>query len=508
MPPLTNTTAAMRSLVSLRRIQAVLAIALVAVLAAGCVVQTNPISGNQRAYGYTWEQEVQLGQEADQQIVQQYGVYDNDALRQYVSRIGQEVLAESHLRRPDADPKFKNTEFTFRVLDSPIVNAFALPGGYVYVTRGLMSHLNNEAQLAVVLGHEVTHVAGRHASKRAAKQQFAQIGLIGGAILGQEVLGGAAGEGILNLGGTAAQLMLLKYGRDDERESDKYGVEYAALAGYDASEGAAFFNSLERIQEQSGAAIPTWQSSHPDPGEREQTILQMASEWKQRAPATEVGQDAYYRVLEDIVLGENPRNGFVEDGAFYHPELRFQFPVPPSYQVQNTPAQVILVEPNQQAIMSFSFAQENTADAAARAFAGQEGLQVVDSGSERINGNPARYVLADAQTQQGTLRVLTYFIEHGGNVYGFLGYAAQQNFDQYAGTFRQSMRGFDDLTDPSILNVEPSRLNVVQATRTAPFRDFVPAQLPEQFTPDGLAILNQVQLDEMIQQGRPLKLPR
>jgi len=498
----------MRSLVSLRRVQAVLAIALVAVLVAGCVVQTNPISGNQRAYGYTWEQEVELGQQADQQIAQQFGVYDDEQLQQYVEQIGQEVLAESHLRRPDTDPKFKNTEFTFRVLDSPVINAFALPGGYVYVTRGLMSHLNNEAQLAVVLGHEVTHVAGRHASKRAAKQQFAQIGLIGGAILGQEVLGGSAGESILNLGGTAAQLMLLKYGRDDERESDKHGVEYAAMAGYDASEGAAFFRSLERIQEQSGAAIPTWQSTHPDPGEREQTILQLGAEWKQRTQAAKIDQETYYSRVEGIVLGENPRQGFAEDGTFYHPELRFQFPVPPSYQMQNTPAQVILVEPNQQAIMAFSFAQESSAQAAARAFAQQDGLQVVDTGSERINGNPASYVLADAQAQQGTLRVLTYFIEHGGNVYSFLGYAAQQNFSNYADTFRRSMRGFDDLTDSRILNVEPSRLTVVQAARTASFRDLLPSRLPEQFTPEGLAILNQVALDETIQQGRPLKLPR
>jgi predicted Zn-dependent protease len=480
---------------------------LVAVLAAGCVVQQNPISGNKRAYGYTWEQEVELGQQADQQIIQQFGLYDDEQLQDYVNRIGQDVLRESHLRRQDADPKFKNTEFTFRVLDSPVVNAFALPGGYVYVTRGLMSHLNNEAQLAVVLGHEITHVAGRHASKRAAKQQFAQIGLIGGAILGQEVLGGAAGESILNLGGTAAQLMLLKYGRDDERESDKYGVEYAAMAGYDASQGAAFFESLDRIQEQSGAVIPTWQSTHPDPGEREERILDLADRYQQ-ASAGEVDQEAYYSMLEGAVLGEDPRQGFVEDGTFYHPELRFRFPVPTNYRVQNTPVQVILVEPNQQAIMGLSFAQENSAQAAARAFAGQEGLQVLDSGSDRINGKTASFVLADAQTQQGAVRVLSYFIEHGGNVYSFLGYAAQQNFDTHADTFRRTMGGFDDLTDRRILSVEPSRINVVQASRTAAFREFVPAQLPEQFTPESLAILNQIQLDETVQRGQPLKLPR
>ena len=498
----------MTSLVYLRRAQAAVAVVLVALLVASCAVQKNPISGNKRAFGYTWEQEVQLGQEADQQIVQQYGVYDDQQLQNYVERIGQDVLAESHLRRPDTDPKFRNTEFTFRVLDSPVVNAFALPGGYVYVTRGLLSHLNNEAQLAVVLGHEVVHVAGRHASKRAAKQQFAQIGLIGGAILGQEVLGGAAGESILNLGGAAAQLMFLKYSREDEEESDKHGVTYAAMAGYDASQGAAFFNSLDRIQEQAGATIPTWQSTHPDPGDREERIRELAADLDVQAPGNEVDQETYYAMIEGIVLGEDPRHGYVSDGMFYHPELRFQFPVPSGYQVQNMPSQVVMIEPNQQAIMGLTFAQQNSAQAAARALANQEGVQVVDSGTDRINGYPASYVVVDAQTQQGTVRALAYYIEYGGNVYSFLGYSSQQNYNRYVDTFTRTIQGFDEVTDASVLNVEPTRLNVVQASRTAEFREFLPSPLPEQFAAEELAILNQVELDETIQRGQPLKLPR
>src|SRR5690606_24269632 len=142
---------------------------------------------------------------------------------------------------------------------------FALPGGYIYVTRGLMAHVQNEAQLAVILGHEVGHVAARHASKRAFQQQLGTIGLIGGAI-GGELLGLPGGQ-ILEAGSTITQLMFLSYGRDDERESDLLGVEYAALNHYEAAEGAHFFETLKRISESAGQEIPSFLSSHPDPGE-------------------------------------------------------------------------------------------------------------------------------------------------------------------------------------------------------------------------------------------------
>lgn len=137
--------------------------------------------------------------EADRQIQDQYGIYDHPRLEEYVNEVGRKVLEVSHMRREEADPKYRETDFHFRILDSPVVNAFALPGGYVYVTRGLMAHLQNEAQLAVVLGHEIGHVAARHASQRALEQQLGQIALLGGAIAGQELLG-VPGGNILDLG--------------------------------------------------------------------------------------------------------------------------------------------------------------------------------------------------------------------------------------------------------------------------------------------------------------------
>lgn len=490
-----------------KHLRNVVLVTLLAFFASSCTVSRNPISGNKRAYGYSWEQERQLGAQADPQIQAQFGFYQDEGVSRYVEQIGQEVLAESHVRRPDAAQEFKETPFHFRVLDSPVVNAFALPGGYVYVTRGLLAHLNNEAQLAVVLGHEIGHVEARHASQRAFEQQLGQIALLGGAIAGQELLGLPA-QDLLNIGGAAAQLMFLSYGRDDERESDNLGVEYAARAGYVAAEGSEFFRSLERIGEESGQSLPSFLSTHPDPGEREETIREKAQVWEQQYEMNRLEQDDLYSAIEGMVLGENPRQGFVENGIFFHPDMRFQFPVPSGFQLINQASQVVMIDEQQQAIQIFTIAQENSAQAAARQFAGQQGIQTVDSGTSRSNGLPASYVLADAQTQQGqVLRLLAYFVEYQDNVYAFLAYSARDNFSRFENAFRRTMQGFAPLTDPQILNVQPVRLQVISAPRTAPFSSFVPDRLPRDLTAEKLAIMNQVQLNEQITAGTPLKLP-
>jgi len=489
------------------------ALLLVLVLASGCVsTGTNPVSGNTRAYGYSWDEEVKLGRQADEQIQQQFGVYDNEELQEYVDNLSQKVLAESHMRRPETPEQFRNTEFTFRVLDSPIINAFALPGGYVYVTRGLLAHLNNEAQLAVVQGHEIGHVAGRHASKQAAKQQFMQGLLLGGAVAGQVAFGGNAAQNVLGIGGQAAQLLSLSYSRDNERESDQLGVEYATLAGYDAAEGSDFFTTLKRVSQQRGQSIPTWQSTHPDPGAREDRILELASEWRQRVsnPAEARNQEAYYDAIENIVLGENPRQGFTEDGVFYHPDLKFQFPVPTAWQVQNQASQVGIIQPDQQAFIIFRFSDADSPNGAAIDFAGQEGITVQERGERTVNGLDARRLVAEAQSQQGqTLRILAYFIEYQDQVYQFQGLTQAGNYNDYRPAFEQTMTGFNALRDDDKLNVQPTRLDIRPAPRTAPFRSFVDEEaLPDEMTPNDLAIINQVDLGETVEEGRPLKLPQ
>lgn len=475
----------------------------------GCVtLEQNPVSGNKRAYGYSWEQEVQIGKESDPEIISQYGIYDNEELTNYVSQLGKQLVEVSHLRREDTPEKFKNTAFTFRVLNSPVVNAFALPGGYIYVTRGLLGHLNNEAQLAVVLGHEIGHVAARHASQRAMQQQFGQLAIIGGAVLGESF--GYDGQSILQLSSQTAQLMFLKYGRDDERESDALGVEYAAMQHYKASEGAEFFTSLKRISETQGGGIPTLLSSHPDPGERESTIPKLALEWENKGYEQNIlDKEEFMQMIEGIIYGNNPREGFERNGMFYHPDLEFQFPVPNGFQLINQTTAVIMVNEAQDAIIQFTIdTQNDTPESSVQTFLAQEGITVVEQQSFSTNSMNGYQGIATAQSQDGTeLNLTISAIEYDGNIYQFLSYTTAAQIDTYRDRFAMVVNGFSKLYDNEILGIQPVRLKLITTSRTAAFSSFLPKELPMDIQPLDIAIVNQVDLDQIIQAGTILKIP-
>jgi predicted Zn-dependent protease len=481
---------------------------LTAILAWACTRAIIPATGERRFVGLSWEQEQEIGKQANKEVAALFGIYDDRKLERYVEDVGRRVLAKSHLRRPETDEQIRNTPVTFRVLDSPTVNAMALPGGYIYVTRGLLAHLNSEDQLAVVLGHEIGHITARHAARRAWQQQLGQGLLLGGAILGQQVLGLPA-EQILNLGGMAAQVIFLRYSREDELEADRLSVEYSSLAGYEAEEVLGFFRSLSRITEKEGQGLPNFLSTHPDPGDRLKRIKELAADSRARAPVRETDPRAYYAAIDGIVLGEDPRQGFVERNVFYHPELRFRFPVPQGFRVINQPTQVIMVENQQRAMVGFTGTGEKSAQAAASKFLSQPGLRVLESGPARADGLPAFAAIADGKMEDGQIvRLLTYFIEHRGHVYQFLAYTSPEAFGSFKNEFLRPMRGFGEINDRDMPKRQPVRLATQPVTRSAPFRALIPRNLPPDMTPEDLAILNQVELNEEIERGRTIKLPR
>ncbi|MBO6794296.1 MAG: M48 family metalloprotease [Balneolaceae bacterium] len=481
-----------------------------AVALSSCVtIQTSPVSGNKRVYGYTWQQELEIGQEADSEIIAQYGLYDDPELAEYVDRLGQELLEVSHFNREDTPAEYRNTPFTFRVLNSPVVNAFALPGGYVYVTRGLLSHLDNEAQLMVVLGHEIGHVAARHASQRAADQQFGQLAVIGSAIIGESL--GYDGGQILQLSGTTAQLLFLRYGRDDERESDQLGVEYSAMEGYEAAEGGKFFTSLKRISEKAGFDIPSHLSSHPDPGEREENIPELAAEWEaQGYEQSIINRTEYMNMIDGLMYGENPREGYVDGNTFYHPELKFQFAVPAGFSVANQPSAVILFNEAQDAIVQFTLDGENpNPKSSVNAFTSQEGINLENQNEIVVNGYPGHTALVNTTTQDGTpVKIQISAVSYDGNLYRFLSYTTSNQFSSYANAFSEVFTSFDAVDDPAVLNVQPARIELQRVRQSGIFSDLIPQNLPMGVDPLDVAILNQVNLDDRIERGAVLKIPK
>lgn len=478
-----------------------------ALLLSGCAMSTSPITGQRRAYAYSWQQEIELGREYDGEIVEEFGLYDDPALTAYVRRVGEEVLARSHLRRPEAQEEFRSTEFTFRVLDSPIVNAFALPGGYVYVTRGLLAHLDNEAQLAVVLGHEVAHVAARHTSQQVLKQNVAMAGLVGVSLLGEELYG--IGDEVMAVGGAGMQLLLFKHSRGDEEESDRLGVEYAARAEYRAAEGAGFFDVLNRMQAREGW-YPTFLSTHPNPGKREQTVARLAGEWETQGVAQRrVAQDDFHAAIDGMVLGADPRRGFVEHGVYHHPDGRFRFTLPPGWQVEHENGRVQAVDGSETAGLLFRPQPKHaSARAAAADFVRENELRVIREGPDGWGLSAAYEVEATAASGGDTTRVSLRFVEHEGKVYAFAGMAPAAEHARYERDFRRAMESFGRLTDPKFLAVQPTRLRIVTASRAAPFRTLVPGTLPRDMKAEDLALVNHLRLDDVVSPGRKLKLTR
>ncbi|MCH6256406.1 M48 family metalloprotease [Puniceicoccaceae bacterium K14] len=475
----------------------------------GCVTEPSALTGKSTSYGYSWQQELQLGQTSDQQIIQEMGLYQNDDLARYVVEVGERVLEECDLNSTDTPEIYRELDFKFRVMDSSVVNAFALPGGYVYVTRGLLSHLNNEAQLAVVLGHEITHVLGRHASKQALKQQFGQIGLVAGAVISSELLENPEiGNNIMQLGGNLFQLLTLKYGRDAERESDSYGVDYAALAGYDVAEAAAFFESLKRISNRSASQIPSWMSSHPDPGERSKTIIALAEE--KRANGVNIskkGEAEYYAKIDGLVVGEDPRQGYLSDGIFYHPEMEFQFQLLEGWQLQNDATAVNMADVGGKSFLIFSTSVGESAQSAGQKFALDSGGSVIADSSKRINGSSAFVVEILLSDGVEPTNAYCTFIEHGDRIFSFVGLTKDVDYESLRPSFAKISNSFQKMDSGAASRVSAARLQVVTANRTAEFESFIPQDLPSGIDALGLAIMNQVELNTVIRSGSKIKLP-
>ncbi|HEU0109530.1 MAG TPA: M48 family metallopeptidase, partial [Flavisolibacter sp.] len=315
----------------------------------------NPVTGKSQLALISEEQEIAMGREADPQIVAQFGLYEDSALQRFIREKGQQMAAISH--RP-------NIQYTFRVVNSEVVNAFAVPGGYVYFTRGIMAYFNNEAEFAGVLGHEIGHITARHTVSQQSKAVLSQVGLIGAMIINPQIaqFGELASQGL--------GLLLLKYGRDAERQSDELGVEYSTKIGYDAHQMANFFTTLQRQGQQSGSAeLPTFLSTHPDPGERNITVGKLATEWQQKLNVTnaKINRDTYLRRIEGIIYGEDPREGYLESGIFYHPVLKFQFPVPANWNYQNTPQSVQMASKDGKALLMLTLGRGNSLQEAANA---------------------------------------------------------------------------------------------------------------------------------------------
>ena len=484
----------------MKKLTLILCLSLSTVLLQNCA--RNPVTGKRQVVLMSEANEIAMGQEADPQIVAQYGLYDDKALQQFITEKGNQMVAKSH--RP-------NIKYEFKIVDSEVLNAFAVPGGYVYFTRGIMAHFNNEAQFAGVLGHETGHITARHTVAQQRNAMLGQLGILAGVIINPN-LGQFANTASQGLG-----LLFLKFGRDAERQADELGVEYSSKIGYDAKEMADFFQTLERKSEGSESAeLPTFLSSHPNPGDRFVTVNKLATEWKQKLNLTNamVNRNTYLKRIEGLVYGEDPRQGYLENSIFYHPELKFQFPTPAGWNYQNTPQRVQMAPKDGKALLMMMLAPGNNLQEAAAGLLKQNGLQALQQQQVTVNGLPAIATIAEPQPQQQQqqqqqappIRVLSYLIQYNNSIYSLLGVSAAQDFNQFMPTFERTMEGFRPLTDQAKINKKPERIRTKTINKATTveqaFRNYnVPTARYNE-----LAILNGMQLKDAVPAGMMIKV--
>jgi len=460
----------------------------------------NPVTGKKQLMLMSESQEIALGAQYDPSVLATFGEYKDAGLEAFIQTTGNQMGLLSH--RP-------KLQYHFKILDTPVINAFAVPGGYIYFTRGILAMLNNEAELVGVIGHEMGHITARHTASQQTKQTLGQVLLIGGMIASKKFASVAeqAFQGM--------QLLFLKFSRDNEREADRLGVEYSSRVSYDAHKMADFFQVLNKMSlaEEHGG-IPTFMSTHPDPGDRYNSVNASATEWQQKLKYAEwkVNTDNYLRLVDGIVYGEDPRQGYVEGTTFYHPELKFQFTYPDGWQFQNSPIQVQMAPKDGNAMVAFTFAVGNTLQAAADSALAGLGVTVLEKQAIKVNGLPAIAAVSTRVNQdqstgaQSTIQILSYFIEFNRTFYVFHGVSAQASFNTYLPMMKNTMGSFSQITNPAKLVVKPDYLRVKKVTRAGSLNEVfkslgVPAEKYKDY-----ALLNNMELTDQIPVGKMIKI--
>jgi predicted Zn-dependent protease len=476
-------------------LQITLLFSLLLLFVTSCVV--NPITGRKDLMLLSEDQEIAMGASSDPQITTFFGLYDDDKLQGFIDDKGSQMAALSH--RP-------NLNYDFKILDSPVVNAFAVPGGYVYFTRGIMAHFNNEAEFAGVLGHEIGHITARHSARQYSSQMLAQLGV---------AVGMAVSKDFREYSDIALQglsLLFLKYSRDHESESDILGVEYSSKLGYDARQMAGFFETLHRMSAGSGAAnLPTFLSTHPHPLDRQGHVQQLAQGWQQQLGLDDplVNRNSYLTMIDGLVYGEDPKQGYVDQHVFYHPVLRFQYPIPEGWDYSNTTTQVQMAPQGGNALLILTLAPQSDLRSAAEAFIQQHKLQLIDAYDARVGDLPAIELYADQiQEQQGqsTVRMVSYFIQYDNRIYQFIGLTALKDFNDHLPVFHKSIINFKALNDPARINVKPDRIRIRRVSGNTTLGDALRSFGARQEQLEELAVLNGMQLEEKLQAGSMIKV--
>lgn len=455
---------------------------------AGCVV--NPDTGNRELALISEAQEITLGRVGAVDVLAALGAHPNVPLQAYVNRIGQSV-AQSGERA--------GLKWEFTVVEDAAVNAFALPGGFIFITRGLLAQLGSEAELAAVLGHEVAHVSARHGVKQLSREQIASMGLGIDAAVSPLVARFApiASVGVSHL--------FLAYARRDETQADRLGFSYAVKQGWDARKMRGLFAMLQRDALLRGSAnLPSWQATHPDPGDRLRALDRLVDASTTDFSTLRVGVAEYLEQIDGLVYGDDPRTGYFDGTRFVHPAHEFLLRFPDRWALHNAPQMVTAVSPDGDAVLELRGAL-GSLDAAARTFVGQAGVVASPLEAIEVHGHDALRAtfVAQADDEPAVWGSVT-FVRYGGTTWRIVGFAMPASYPAVSADFTRTADSFARLTDPAAIAVQPRRLQIITAPRAMTIGEF-DTQYPSGVSLKELAMLNRLGSTSTLAAGQLVK---
>ena len=416
---------------------------------------TNPATGKKEFSLMSEAQEIELGKNMDGEVRREMGVYNDPELQRYVESVGMKLARAS--QRP-------NLPWHFAVVDEPAINAFALPGGYIYLTRGILPFLDSEAELAGVLGHEIGHVTARHSAQQYTKATTAGVGVTLLSIFVPEA------RPFQNLTETALGVLFLKYGRDDELQADRLGVDYTAQTGWNPAGVGGMLRTLARLDEANGSrrGVPNWLSTHPAPTDRVEKVQSYIAQAQVRPVGTsgradQIDEAEFLRRVDGLVFGDSPSQGIVRGNTFLHPDLRLSIAFPRGWEIQNTKSQVMAKAPEQNEFMLLQLVPNasGSIEQVAQGTMANAGFRQLNGQRAQVNGLDAYVGTYQGQLQGlGNVVTLAAHIVHDRNVYLFAGLAPPDGFNSAQRQFGDSIRSFRELSRQEAANIRPNRLDV------------------------------------------------
>jgi predicted Zn-dependent protease len=469
-----------------------------ALLIAACAV--NPVTGKRELILVSPEREAEIGRAMAKQVADEMGLVDDDTLSSYIGEIGARIASVS--------PR-TGVPYRFHVVDLPEPNAFALPGGYIYVSRGILALANSEDELANVMSHEVAHVAARHSAQRSTRAQgvglLAVLGTIAAAVYG----GAEAAETVGQLGQIAGAGLIASYSRDQEREADDVGQALAAKQGWDPAAMTSFLRSLGRdaALRHKGTRNPSFLDSHPSTPER---IANTASRARglPRGPGRPLapGRAEFLARIEGTLVGPNPAGGLFEDNRFLHPDLDFHLRFPPDWATTNTRSFVGGMKQDGSAVIKLEIqAPGSDPERAAREFLASGGLEVVEHGRRSVGRLPGYHAVAVATTQEGQVAADLTWVAHRGDIYRFSGLTPVNLHSENGPLFARAVQSFRPLDPTERASINQITLGVARA-RMGETLQQLSRRTGNTWSPEETAVANAVEADSRTRAGQRLKI--